>query len=105
MYDTLNFKEMNKKLNNLTFTDYFYRLSLIALSIFIAIKSFNKLNDKTKQNVEKIAKKAKKKKGKEQVKEEQVKELTTKVCPYCFSEINVHATRCPHCTSELKEEE
>ena len=34
MYDTLNFKEMNKKLNNLTFTDYFYRLSLIALSIF-----------------------------------------------------------------------
>ena len=25
---------MNKKLNNLTFTDYFYRLSLIALSIF-----------------------------------------------------------------------
>ena len=34
MYDTLNFKEMNKKLNNLTFTDYFYRLTLIALSIF-----------------------------------------------------------------------
>lgn len=34
MYDTLNFKEMNKKLNNLTFTDYFYRLSLIALSVF-----------------------------------------------------------------------
>ena len=34
MDDTLNFKEMNKKLNNLTFTDYFYRLSLIALSIF-----------------------------------------------------------------------
>ena len=34
MYDILNFKEMNKKLNNLTFTDYFYRLSLIALSIF-----------------------------------------------------------------------
>jgi large conductance mechanosensitive channel len=27
---------------------------------------------------------------------------TTKKCPYCFSEINVKATRCPDCTSVLK---
>ncbi len=26
---------------------------------------------------------------------------TTKVCPYCKSEIPLEATRCPHCTSEL----
>jgi large conductance mechanosensitive channel len=26
----------------------------------------------------------------------------TKECPYCFSQIPVKATRCPHCTSELK---
>ena len=26
---------------------------------------------------------------------------TTKVCPYCKSEIPIDATRCPHCTSEL----
>lgn len=26
---------------------------------------------------------------------------TTKVCPYCLSEIKIEATRCPHCTSEL----
>ena len=26
---------------------------------------------------------------------------TTKVCPYCKSEIAIDATRCPHCTSEL----
>ena len=26
---------------------------------------------------------------------------TTKECPYCFSIINVKATRCPECTSEL----
>lgn len=26
---------------------------------------------------------------------------TTKVCPYCKSEIPVDATRCPHCTSQL----
>lgn len=27
---------------------------------------------------------------------------TTKVCPHCFTEINIKATRCPNCTSELK---
>ncbi len=26
---------------------------------------------------------------------------TTKKCPYCFTEIPIAATRCPHCTSEL----
>ncbi|OQA21714.1 MAG: Large-conductance mechanosensitive channel [Actinobacteria bacterium ADurb.Bin346] len=26
---------------------------------------------------------------------------TTKSCPYCFSTINIKATRCPNCTSEL----
>jgi large conductance mechanosensitive channel len=25
----------------------------------------------------------------------------TKECPYCFSNINMKATRCPHCTSPL----
>jgi large conductance mechanosensitive channel len=27
---------------------------------------------------------------------------TTKDCPYCFSSIPIKATRCAHCTSELK---
>lgn len=26
---------------------------------------------------------------------------TTKVCPYCQSEISIKALRCPHCTSNL----
>ena len=30
-------------------------------------------------------------------------EPTTKKCPFCQSEIDIKATRCPHCTSELKE--
>ncbi|MBQ5951508.1 MAG: large conductance mechanosensitive channel protein MscL [Lachnospiraceae bacterium] len=30
-------------------------------------------------------------------------EPTTKVCPFCQSEIAIAATRCPHCTSELPE--
>ena len=31
-----------------------------------------------------------------------VADPTTKECPYCFSSIPIKATRCPHCTSELK---
>ena len=27
---------------------------------------------------------------------------TTKDCPYCLSSVAIKATRCPHCTSELK---
>lgn len=35
-------------------------------------------------------------------KEEEENLPTEKECPYCFLKINVKATRCPHCTSELK---
>lgn len=75
---------------------------IIAFSIFIAIRSINKLNDKTKENMEKMAKKNKflKKNKKEKVKEVP----TTKICPYCFSEINRKASRCPNCTSNLEED-
>ncbi len=27
---------------------------------------------------------------------------TTKECPYCFSSMAIKATRCPHCTSEVR---
>jgi large conductance mechanosensitive channel len=27
---------------------------------------------------------------------------TTKECPYCFTQIPIQATRCPHCTSQLE---
>lgn len=36
---------------------------------------------------------------------EEVKEKTTKTCPFCQSEISIKATRCPHCTSELINEQ
>ena len=36
------------------------------------------------------------------MKPEEPKKVTTKTCPFCKSEINIDATRCPHCTSELK---
>lgn len=75
---------------------------IIAFSIFIAIRTINKLNDKAKENLEKVSHKNKifkKNKAKDTV-----EEPTTKVCPFCFSEINIKATRCPHCTSDLTTE-
>lgn len=37
--------------------------------------------------------------------EEETPAPTTKKCPYCCSEIDIKATRCPHCTSLLEENE
>ena len=36
-----------------------------------------------------------------QNKEKEEEAPKTKICPYCRSEIDIEATRCPHCTSEL----
>lgn len=57
---------------------------LTALILFAIIKAMNKAKDLKK-------------------KEEAPAAPTTKVCPFCQSEISIKATRCPHCTSELKE--
>lgn len=38
-------------------------------------------------------------------KEEAPAEPTTKVCPFCKSEIAIDATKCPHCTSDQPTEE
>jgi large conductance mechanosensitive channel protein len=60
---------------------------IIAFVIFLMVKGINKLRD--------IGKKT----------EEVVEEApTTKVCPFCKSEINIEATRCPNCTSQLEGE-
>lgn len=77
---------------------------IIAFSIFIAIRVITKLNDRTKENMEKMAKNNKFLKNKKK-KEEPKPEPTTKICPYCLSEINIKATKCPHCTSDLVEKE
>lgn len=59
---------------------------IMAVVIFLFIKLIN--------NLHKIGKKPT---------EEQQDAPTTKVCPFCKSEIAIEATRCAHCTSELKE--
>lgn len=59
---------------------------IMALVIFLLIKGMNKATSL-------VAKKE----------EEVVAEPTTKKCPFCKSEIDIEATRCPHCTSVLEE--
>ena len=79
---------------------------IIAFSIFLVVKYLNKLN-KLKElgdlAATKLDKKGKFKKHKEAV-QEKPKEPETKICPYCLTEVKYHATKCPHCTSELVEE-
>ena len=70
---------------------------IIAFSIFIAIRTFSKLNEKAKENVQKLT-------GKDSSPEE-IPEPTTKICPFCYSEIDIKSTRCAHCTSMLENEE
>ena len=55
---------------------------LIALVLFSVIKAMNKAASLVKKPAEEEA-------------------PTTKMCPYCKSEIAIEATRCPHCTSQL----
>ena len=69
----------------------------------------NKLNKKletiTEEEIKKLKKKGKFGKRKKDKNVEVVPVPTTKECPYCFTEINIHATRCPHCTSVLEQKE
>lgn len=53
---------------------------IIAFSIFISLRYLSKLKKKEEVMVE---------------------ELNTKICKYCKTEIDLAASRCPNCTSEL----
>lgn len=57
---------------------------LVALVLFLIIKAMNKFHFKKTEEVPAAP--------------------TTKICPFCKSEIAIDASRCPHCTSELLQE-
>ncbi|MDZ4993725.1 large conductance mechanosensitive channel protein MscL [Clostridium perfringens] len=57
---------------------------IISFSIFIVVKQINKLKNFSMK--------------KEEI-EDKAKE---KDCPYCFTKIDIKATRCPNCTSTLE---
>lgn len=67
---------------------------IIAFSLFMAIKIVNKINELNKVAMSKLGKKS----------TDEDDKPTTKKCPYCLSEIDINATRCPHCTSQLADE-
>ena len=88
---------------------------IIAFSLFLFVKYINKVNKKLEeakiQESEKFAKLKNKskllqkltKKSNSTTNPEVKIEATTKICPYCLSEINIKASRCPHCTSKLED--
>ncbi len=56
---------------------------IMAFIIFLFVKAINTLAEKTKKAEEPAA-------------------PTTKKCPYCMSEIDIEATKCPPCPSSLE---
>lgn len=61
---------------------------IMAFLIFLLVKGMNKLSSLGTKKVE-----------------EPTKEVTTKECPMCCSEISIKAVRCPQCTSILEEQQ
>ncbi len=62
---------------------------IVAFILFLFVKGVNKMR---------AAAEAKKKKEAE----EAAAAPTTKICPYCKSEIPIDATKCSHCTSDVE---
>ena len=58
---------------------------IVSFAVFLLVKVINKIK---RDDIKTAA-------------EEEAAEPTEKQCPYCFSTINIKATRCPNCTSEL----
>ncbi len=58
---------------------------IMAFVIFLLVRAINKVSEKFEKKEEAAA-------------------PTTKVCPYCKSEISIDAVKCPNCTSELPKE-
>lgn len=56
---------------------------IIAFSVFVVVKFINKLRSPFDKKEEPAA-------------------PTTKVCPFCKSEVNIEAVKCMHCASELE---
>ncbi len=61
-----------------TFINTLINFILVALVMFLLVRAMNRMK-----------------------KPEAAPAVTTKACPYCYSEIPLKATRCPQCTSQL----
>ncbi len=85
-----------------TFITSIVNFIIIAFSVFLLVRYINKLNTKLNEiptyEIDKKSKKLIKKKKVEEAKPAP----TTKICPFCYSEINIKASKCPNCTSVLE---
>ena len=126
LFGNIDFSDWVLKIGNNTikygsFISAIVNFVLVAFTLFLVVRYINKLNAKIEEatkeakkleakKIEELRKKnkllgkliKKSENDKEEVIEEA--EATTKLCPYCLSEINIKAIRCPHCTSKLDEE-
>lgn len=67
------------------FINAVFNFLIMAFVIFVLVRTINKLRDKASK------------------KEEVVEAApTTKKCPFCKSEIDIEATKCPNCTSDVE---
>jgi large conductance mechanosensitive channel len=54
---------------------------IVAFAVFMLVRGMNRLQQRLEHHPDPAA--------------------TTKECPYCYSTINIKATRCPQCTADL----
>ena len=90
VFGGLNFSEYSlplkgeATLNYGNFITAIINFIIMAFVIFLLVKAVNKLTEKEEKPAAPAA-------------------PTTKKCPFCKSEIDIEATRCPHCTSVIEE--
>lgn len=71
---------------------------IVAITVFLMVKAFNKAQSLGEKGAKNLAKKA----GREVGADAEPKTLPP-ACPYCLEEVKEGATRCPHCAAELPE--
>ncbi|HBE14928.1 MAG TPA: large conductance mechanosensitive channel protein MscL [Ruminococcaceae bacterium] len=92
LFGNLDFSQLVAKVGNVeirygAFLTAVINFLIMALIIFLMVKGINKLMT--------IGKK----------KEEAEEAATTKICPHCCEEVNINATKCPHCTGDIPAED
>ena len=125
LFGNIDFSDWVFKIGNNTvkygsFISAIVNFVLVAFTLFLVVKYINKLNKKIEEatkaaklqeakRIEELRSKnklfskiIKKPEVEKEIFEEA--EATTKLCPFCLSEINIKAIRCPHCTSKLDED-
>ena len=90
IFGGMNFDQLSFEINGAVigygkFITAIINFLIMAFVIFLLVKLINKIMTIGKKPVE--------------------EKKTTKICPFCCSEISIKATKCPHCTSDVPVEE